>query len=107
MLTHSAAGARYAAERQAWEHDRSDWDHWRGRLQEDLDAARALAGLDHRKAAVAALDEATARGAAERANLERCGRGAIAAQISSYTCRMLLLAFDIRQQQASTHVQRF
>ena len=70
--THSLTGARYAAERQAWEHDRSDWEHWRKRLQEDLDAARALAGLDARKGLSAVLAEAEARAAAERAALERC-----------------------------------
>lgn len=67
----SAAGARYREERQQWEHDRSDWEHWRGRLQEDLEAARALAGLDARKGLAAQLAEAEARCAAERATVER------------------------------------
>lgn len=69
-------GARYAAERQAWEHDRSDWDHWRGRLQEDLDAARACAGLDVRKGLAAQLEEAGARAAADRAAIEKCATAA-------------------------------
>jgi hypothetical protein len=64
-------GARYAQECQQWDHDRSDWEHWRSRLQEDLDAARSLAGLDLRKTAAAQLAEAEASAAAERATLER------------------------------------
>jgi hypothetical protein len=66
-------GQRYAQERQQWEHDRSDWEHWRVRLQEDLDAARAGAGLDARKGLAAQLAQADERTAAERASLERWG----------------------------------
>jgi uncharacterized protein YeaO (DUF488 family) len=64
-------GTRYSQERQQWEHDRADWEHWRSRMQEDLDAARALAGLDARRGLTAQLGDAEARAAVERTALER------------------------------------
>ena len=73
LQTHSAnaTGQRYAQERQQWEHDRSDWEHWRGRLQEDLEAARAVAGMDLRKGMAVQLAEADSRAGVESAGLER------------------------------------
>lgn len=72
LRTHRAgAGARYASERQAWEHDRGDWERWRARAQEELDAARALAGLDARRGLAAQLEQAEARGVAERTALDK------------------------------------
>lgn len=71
VLSLLPAGLRYAQERQQWDHDRSDWEHWKARLQEDLDAARSVAGLDLRKSMATQLAEAEARAGAERANLDR------------------------------------
>ncbi len=57
---------------QRWDHDRTCWDHWRVRVHDELEAAKAEAAGDARRCAAEQLALEAQRAQEERAALEHC-----------------------------------